>query len=152
MQVELEKKLDSALKSKIHYKQQWGRALKEVARLKHREQVTAKAQLKKQQDELEQIKLRYLANEEKESIKSDKLELEVIKNELNKLVALLFVSSSSSPSPHHHYLRLLLLFHVCMVQLGFVKADFDALPVANPVSQMRLYFSIARHVFIENWK
>ncbi|XP_029658180.1 centrosomal protein of 120 kDa-like isoform X2 [Octopus sinensis] len=83
--VELEKKLDNALKSKIHYKQQWGRALKEVARLKHREQVTAKAQLKKQQDELEQIKLRYLANEEKESIKSDKLELEVIKNELNKI-------------------------------------------------------------------
>ncbi|KAF3821484.1 hypothetical protein GH733_009526 [Mirounga leonina] len=32
--VELERKLESATKSKLHYKQQWGRALKELARLK----------------------------------------------------------------------------------------------------------------------
>ncbi len=33
-QVELERKLESATKSKLHYKQQWGRALKELARFK----------------------------------------------------------------------------------------------------------------------
>uniref|UniRef100_A0A672K2Y1 Centrosomal protein of 120 kDa n=1 Tax=Sinocyclocheilus grahami TaxID=75366 RepID=A0A672K2Y1_SINGR len=32
--VELERKLESATKSKLHYKQQWGRALKELARFK----------------------------------------------------------------------------------------------------------------------
>lgn len=35
---ELERKLDSVNKSKLHYKQQWGRALKELARFKQREQ------------------------------------------------------------------------------------------------------------------
>lgn len=83
--VELERKLDSVTKSKIHYKQQWGRALKELARLKQREQATAKAQLKRQQQELEEMRLRYIANEEKESMKNDKKELEEIKNELNRL-------------------------------------------------------------------
>lgn len=34
IQVELERKLESTTKSKLHYKQQWGRALKELARLK----------------------------------------------------------------------------------------------------------------------
>lgn len=33
-QVELERKLESTTKSKLHYKQQWGRALKELARFK----------------------------------------------------------------------------------------------------------------------
>jgi centrosomal protein CEP120 len=48
-QVELERKLDAVTKSKIHYKQQWGRALKELARLKQKEQAQAKAHLMKQQ-------------------------------------------------------------------------------------------------------
>lgn len=34
IQVELERKLESTTKSKLHYKQQWGRALKELARFK----------------------------------------------------------------------------------------------------------------------
>jgi len=34
LQVELERKLESTTKSKLHYKQQWGRALKELARFK----------------------------------------------------------------------------------------------------------------------
>lgn len=34
IKVELERKLESATKSKLHYKQQWGRALKELARFK----------------------------------------------------------------------------------------------------------------------
>lgn len=34
VQVELERKLESTTKSKLHYKQQWGRALKELANFK----------------------------------------------------------------------------------------------------------------------
>lgn len=83
-QVELERKLDTVNKSKVHYKQQWGRALKELARLKQKEQTAAKAELKRQQQELEHMRLRYLAAEEKEVVKSDKKELEEIKNELNR--------------------------------------------------------------------
>ncbi|XP_074993826.1 centrosomal protein of 120 kDa isoform X7 [Calonectris borealis] len=84
-QVELERKLESATKSKLHYKQQWTRALKELARLKQREQENAMAHLKKQQQELEHMRLRYLAAEEKELGKTDRQELEDIRNELNRL-------------------------------------------------------------------
>ncbi|XP_050768951.1 centrosomal protein of 120 kDa isoform X4 [Gymnogyps californianus] len=83
--VELERKLESATKSKLHYKQQWTRALKELARLKQREQENAMAHLKKQQQELEHMRLRYLAAEEKELGKTDRQELEDIRNELNRL-------------------------------------------------------------------
>ncbi|XP_038026560.1 centrosomal protein of 120 kDa isoform X2 [Anas platyrhynchos] len=83
--VELERKLESATKSKLHYKQQWARALKELARLKQREQESAMARLKKQQQELEHMRLRYLAAEEKELGKTDRQELEDIRNELNRL-------------------------------------------------------------------
>ncbi|CAN8220565.1 unnamed protein product [Coccothraustes coccothraustes] len=83
--VELERKLESATKSKLHYKQQWTRALKELARLKQREQENAMAHLKKQQQELEHMRLCYLAAEEKELGKTDRQELEDIKNELNRL-------------------------------------------------------------------
>ncbi|XP_019372360.1 PREDICTED: centrosomal protein of 120 kDa [Gavialis gangeticus] len=83
--VELERKLESATKSKLHYKQQWARALKELARLKQREQENAMARLKKQQQELEHMRLRYLAAEEKELGKTERQELEDIRNELNRL-------------------------------------------------------------------
>ncbi|KAI1900251.1 hypothetical protein AGOR_G00048070 [Albula goreensis] len=83
--VELERKLESTTKSKLHYKQQWGRALKELARFKQREQENAMMRLKKQQQELEHMRLRYLASEEKEAVKTEKQELEEIRNELNRL-------------------------------------------------------------------
>ncbi|KAM4050440.1 centrosomal protein of 120 kDa [Anomaloglossus baeobatrachus] len=83
--VELERKLESTTKSKLHYKQQWGRALKELARIKQREQENAMARLKKQQEELEQMRLRYLAAEEKDMVKNERLELDEIRNELNRL-------------------------------------------------------------------
>ncbi|MGH0170762.1 UNVERIFIED_CONTAM: hypothetical protein FKN15_059664 [Acipenser sinensis] len=83
--VELERKLESSTKSKLHYKQQWGRALKELARLKQREQENAMARLKKQQQELEHMRLRYLAAEEKDVVKTERQELEEIRNELNRL-------------------------------------------------------------------
>ncbi|XP_036081485.1 centrosomal protein of 120 kDa isoform X2 [Rousettus aegyptiacus] len=84
-QVELERKLESATKSKLHYKQQWGRALKELARLKQQEQESQMARLKKQQEELEEMRLRYLASEEKDTVKTERQELLDIRNELNRL-------------------------------------------------------------------
>ncbi|CAJ1069665.1 centrosomal protein of 120 kDa isoform X1 [Xyrichtys novacula] len=83
--VELERKLESTTKSKLHYKQQWGRALKELARFKQREQENAMTRLKKQQAELEAMRLRYLATEQKEAVQQDRQELEDIRNELNRL-------------------------------------------------------------------
>ena len=62
----MERKLDAVTKSKIHYKQQWGKALRELAKIKQNEQLAAKARLKKQERELEHMRLRYLAAEEKE--------------------------------------------------------------------------------------
>lgn len=49
-----------------------------------REQESAMARLKKQQQELEHMRLRYLAAEEKELGKTDRQELEDIRNELNR--------------------------------------------------------------------
>ncbi|XP_076588019.1 centrosomal protein of 120 kDa isoform X1 [Chaetodon auriga] len=83
--VELERKLESTTKSKLHYKQQWGRALKELARFKQREQENAMTRLKKQQAELEAMRLRYLATEQKEAVQQDRQELDSIRNELNRL-------------------------------------------------------------------
>uniref|UniRef100_A0A3B4Z5K4 Centrosomal protein 120 n=1 Tax=Stegastes partitus TaxID=144197 RepID=A0A3B4Z5K4_9TELE len=83
--VELERKLESTTKSKLHYKQQWGRALKELARFKQREQENAMNRLKKQQEELEAMRLRYLATEEKEAARQERQELDGIRNQLNRL-------------------------------------------------------------------
>ena len=57
--------MESATRSKIHYKQQWDRALRKLARVKVTKQEAAKHRLKKQQQELEHMKLRYLTAEER---------------------------------------------------------------------------------------
>lgn len=49
-----------------------------------REQENQMARLKKQQEELEQMRLRYLAAEEKEMVKTEQQELLDIRNELNR--------------------------------------------------------------------
>ncbi|XP_030274209.1 centrosomal protein of 120 kDa [Sparus aurata] len=104
--VELERKLESTTKSKLHYKQQWGRALKELARFKQREQENAMTRLKKQQAELEAMRLRYLATEQKEMVQQDRQELDDIRNELNRLKQqegdrLDPTPSLSGPAPPH---------------------------------------------------
>eukprot|EP00112_Aurelia_sp_Birch-Aquarium-sp1_P009678 Seg2106.2 transcript_id=Seg2106.2/GoldUCD/mRNA.D3Y31 product="Centrosomal protein of 120 kDa" protein_id=Seg2106.2/GoldUCD/D3Y31 len=94
--VELERKLEIATKSKIHYKQQWGKALRELAKMKQSEQMAAKARLKKQERELEHMRLRYLAAEEKEIIKTEKEELANVKEQLQRLKE---SHVSSQPTP-----------------------------------------------------
>lgn len=49
-----------------------------------REQENAMNRLKKQQAELEAMRLRYLATEEKEVVRQDRQELDDIRNELNR--------------------------------------------------------------------
>ncbi|XP_059920449.1 centrosomal protein of 120 kDa isoform X1 [Gadus macrocephalus] len=94
--VELERKLESTTKSKLHYKQQWGRALKELARFKQREQENALHRLKRQQEELEAMRLRYLATEEKETVLSERQELDSIRHQLTRLKQ---QEESSDPAP-----------------------------------------------------
>ncbi|XP_038625571.1 centrosomal protein of 120 kDa isoform X2 [Tachyglossus aculeatus] len=53
--------------------------------LEKREQENAMARLKKQQQELEHMRLRYLAAEEKDTVKTERQELLDIRNELNRL-------------------------------------------------------------------
>ena len=43
LQVELGRKLDAAVRSKLHYKEQWSKALQELAAARQREQVTQQA-------------------------------------------------------------------------------------------------------------
>ncbi|XP_057709140.1 centrosomal protein of 120 kDa isoform X2 [Corythoichthys intestinalis] len=83
--VELKRKLDYTTKSKLHYKQQWGRALKELARFKQLEQENAMMRLKKQQAELDAMRLRYVASEEKEVVRQERQELGDMRNTLNRL-------------------------------------------------------------------
>ena len=80
----MERKLEAVTKNKVHYKQQWGRALKELARLKQREQTIAKQELRRQQQELEHMRLRYLAAEEKEVVNEDRQTLEEIKKQFQQ--------------------------------------------------------------------
>ena len=82
--IELERKLDSITKARNHYKEQWTKAMQEISGLKKREEANAKAFLKKQQSELEHLRMRYLAAEENELIKSDEKQLQSLKQELEK--------------------------------------------------------------------
>jgi len=82
--LELERKLDAMVKAKNHYKEQWTKALTEIGNMKKKEEASAKAALKKQQMELEHLRLRYLAAEESEIVKSDERQLQSLKNELEK--------------------------------------------------------------------
>ena len=80
----LERKLETAIKSKNHYKEQWIKALQEIAALKRREEANAKTLLKKQQIELDHLRMRYLAAEENNLIRTDEKQLETLRHDLNK--------------------------------------------------------------------
>ena len=58
--------------------------MQEINGLKRKEDANAKALLKKQQSELEHLRMRYLAAEENELIKSDEKQLQSLKLELEK--------------------------------------------------------------------
>ncbi|XP_041644369.1 centrosomal protein of 120 kDa [Cheilinus undulatus] len=83
--VEVERKLETTTKSKLYYKQQCGRTLKELARFKQREHENAMKHLNRQQAELEALRLRYLVTEQKEVVHRDQQELDNIRNGVNRL-------------------------------------------------------------------
>ncbi|XP_053180840.1 LOW QUALITY PROTEIN: centrosomal protein of 120 kDa [Scomber japonicus] len=72
--VELERKLESTTKSKLHYKQQWGRALKELARFKQKKQEEEIANLKREYEEEMQMKMKKIEQERAEKDKALKTE------------------------------------------------------------------------------
>lgn len=82
---ELERKVNSLTKSKVHYKQQYGRCLRDLARLKQGMQAEAQEQLRRQQQELEQMKLQLLASEQRESLKAQKEVLKELQTDLQRL-------------------------------------------------------------------
>jgi hypothetical protein len=89
-QVELEKKLDASNREKARYRQQLERAISKLAAAQKKEKDAAKAQLLKEKRELEHMRLRYLAAEEKKVISSERRELEDLKNELMQYVNFFF--------------------------------------------------------------
>jgi centrosomal protein CEP120 len=58
--------------------------LQEIAALKRREESNAKSLLKKQQIELDHLRLRYLAAEENNLMRTDEKQLESLRHDLNK--------------------------------------------------------------------
>jgi centrosomal protein CEP120 len=55
--------LDAQTRAKNHYKEQFTKTLEELALLKKREEASARALLKKQQMELDHLRMRYLSGE-----------------------------------------------------------------------------------------
>ena len=80
-QSELQHKLEAAVKSKQHYKEQWSKTLKEAATLRQREQSFMKDQLRKQQLELETMREKYLQAEEQQILQK---QLSDIKHETQR--------------------------------------------------------------------
>ena len=56
LQSELERKLSSVARSKLHYKQQWSRALQELAVARQREQSVLKEKLLRQEHEVNELR------------------------------------------------------------------------------------------------
>ena len=81
VQAELERKLLALSKSKQHYKEQWSKALGELAACRQREQAAARERLLAQQQELEMMRARYLQHEEQNSIRQ---QLHQVKNEVEQ--------------------------------------------------------------------
>ena len=63
--------MDTLTKAKTHYKQQWNRAIKELSIAKQREQESALARVKRQQAELDEMRLKYTIHNEKLTFLSD---------------------------------------------------------------------------------
>ena len=80
-QAELERKLSSLTKSKQHYKEQWSKALSELATLRQREQAAARNKLLTQQQELEALRVQYLQQEQQNSLKQ---QISEVKKDVNR--------------------------------------------------------------------
>jgi len=88
-QAELEKKLDAATKENAQYQQQLEMAFAKIAAAQVKERSAAKVQLLKEKRELEHMRLRYLAAEEKKVMTAERKELDELKTELTRSAVLL---------------------------------------------------------------
>ena len=86
--MDLERKVETLTSSKAHYKQEWGRALKELFKLKQAVQMRQEAEMRKQQQQLEHMRLVHLAAEERKVAHKEKDEIEELKMEISKCVIL----------------------------------------------------------------
>jgi len=89
-QAELEKKLDAATKENAQYQQQLEMAFAKIAAAQVKERSAAKVQLLKEKRELEHMRLRYLAAEEKKVMTAERKELDELKTELTRSAVLLY--------------------------------------------------------------
>eukprot|EP00050_Salpingoeca_kvevrii_P019876 m.91663 g.91663 ORF g.91663 m.91663 type:complete len:973 (-) comp8611_c0_seq1:731-3649(-) len=83
--LELERKLQVAVDAKQKYKAHWSRALQEVAKLKQREQGVVKDRLRREQQELQQLRMQCLARDERAQMGQDRLSLMELKQEISRL-------------------------------------------------------------------
>lgn len=102
---ELERKFEAATKSKIHYKQQWGRALRELSRIRQVQQEHARLQLQRQQQELEARAMATTTADQSSLLGSERKNLQGIQSEITRLV--LLVCNSSSRLKQSRYWSLL---------------------------------------------
>lgn len=82
---QLEHKVDTLTKSKVHYKQQWGRCLRELARLKKAMQSEAEIQLQQRQKELDELKLQLAVGENKQEVENERRKLNDLTMELERI-------------------------------------------------------------------
>ncbi len=68
-------------KSKQHYKEQWSKALSELASSRQREQAAARNRLLSQQQELEAMRVQYFQQEQQNSLKQ---QLSLVKKDVNR--------------------------------------------------------------------
>merc|ERR1719174_599157 len=80
--IQLESKLEQAIKSKVYYKYQWNRTLQELARLKQDDQDREKEKLQKEQSELDLLKKKLILNNEQQRIISAQRELNTLTTDL----------------------------------------------------------------------
>ena len=97
--MELEKRIESLQKAKLHYKQQWGHALKELSLVREEQSKHSKRLVEQQQVDLDQMRIRYLAEEEKKLLNSDFDELRRFREELCKLNILKSEDDEKKGSP-----------------------------------------------------
>ncbi len=73
--------MSALAKSKAHYKEQWSKALSELATSRQKEQAAARERLLTQQRELETMRMQYMEAEHQNGLRQ---QLTQVKNEVGK--------------------------------------------------------------------
>ncbi|XP_063980873.1 centrosomal protein of 120 kDa isoform X2 [Diachasmimorpha longicaudata] len=79
----LEYKFNNAMKSKTFFKEQWGKAVREIHKLKMEHQQALEVQIKSSREELKNIDLEQLLQADSAALSNDKILLDEIQREIN---------------------------------------------------------------------